>query len=175
MLYHRWCKNPCMMSPTCLFAPAWLVLLLIKSYFPLFVVFLFVIMASSSTTVSHDSWTCSLSSTSIKLNGKNYLLWSKSFQVFLDVHQKILHITYDPPDVKDPTYDDWFASDCRVISWLVNSIDKQISCGVLMLASTKKIQETLKSTYRHKKNISHVVEIYKQFFTLQQGDQCVQE
>ena len=51
-------------------------------------------------------WIRHLSGTSMKLNGKNYLFWSKSFQVFLGAHWKIRHVTHDPPVVQDPSYDD---------------------------------------------------------------------
>ena len=111
-------------------------------------------MASSSSSNPQDMWIHHLSGTSVKLNGKNYQLWSISFQVFLGVHWKIRHVTHDPPYVKDPSYDDWFANDCRVIASLMNSMEESIACGIMMLSPTKKIWDTLKNTYGHEKNIS---------------------
>ena len=75
----------------------------------------------------------------IKLDGKNYIIWAKSIQVFLGAHKKITHITQDPPNVKASEYDDWLTSDYSVIMWLVNSMEPQISCGVIMLSTAKKI------------------------------------
>ena len=69
-------------------------------------------MASSSGDVMLRS----LSGTSIKLDGRNYLIWAKSIQVFLGTHKKIKHITQDPPDVNSTEYDDWLASDYGVIT-----------------------------------------------------------
>ena len=55
---------------------------------------------------SRDTWLKNLFGTSIKLNGKNYLLWSQAFETFLGAHRKIRHLTNDPPDAKDTTYED---------------------------------------------------------------------
>ena len=52
-------------------------------------------------------------------------------------------------------------------------MDKQISVGIIFLTPVKKIWDTLKETYEHKKNIFLVYELYKQFFSLQQGDRTV--
>ena len=82
---------------------------------------------------SRDTWLKNLSWTSVKLNGKNYLLWSQAFETFFGVHRKICHLTDDPPDAKDVTYEDWLADYCAVISWLVNNMDEDVSKGVMML------------------------------------------
>ena len=74
------------------------------------------LMASSSASFSSNVMLCTLSGTSIKLNGRNYLIWAKSIQVFLGAHKKIKHITQDPSDVKSAEYDDWLASDYGVIT-----------------------------------------------------------
>lgn len=55
---------------------------------------------------SRESLVKNLSGTFKKLNGKNYLLWSLSFETFVAAHRKIRHLTHPPPDVKDATYDE---------------------------------------------------------------------
>lgn len=109
---------------------------------------------------SRKTWLKNLSETSIKLNGKNYLLWSQAFETFLGTHRQIRHLT-DPPKAKDVTYKDWLVDNCVVILWLVNSMDEDISKGVMMLRHARKIWETLHSTYGHDKNIAQICEIYK--------------
>ena len=130
---------------------------------------------NSMVSSSGDVLLRNLSSTTIKLYGKNYLIWAKSIQVFLGAHKKIKHITQDSPNINAPEYEDWLASDYGIITWLVNSMEPEISRGVVMLPTAKKISDTLKATYAHEKNIACVVELYDQFFTLQQGDQSAQE
>ena len=44
-----------------------------------------------------------------------------------------------------------------------------------MLSTAKQIWDTVKATYAHEKNIVRVTELYDQFFSLQQGNQSVQE
>ena len=124
-------------------------------------------MTSSSTTPCGDVLLRNLSGTSIKLDGKNYFMWVKSIHVFLRAHKKIKHITQDPPNIKALEYEDWLASDYGVITWLVNSMKLEISRGVVMLLTTKKIWNTLKVTYAYKKNIARIIELYDQFFALQ--------
>ena len=123
-------------------------------------------MASSSTSSSTDVLLRNLSGTSIKLDGKNYLIWAKSIQVFLEAHKKIKHITQDLPNIKASEYDDWLASKYSVITWLVNSMEPHISRGVVMLSTAKKIWNTLKATNAHEKNITQVAELYDQFIAL---------
>lgn len=50
-----------------------------------------------------------------------------------------------------------------------------IASDVMFLTLVKKIWEMLKETYAHEKNISWVFEIYEWLFSLQQGDQSVQD
>ena len=50
-----------------------------------------------------------------------------------------------------------------------------IARGVMILCPAKKIWDTLRLTYGYKKNILRVFEVYKQLFTLHQGDRSVQE
>ena len=65
---------------------------------------------------SRDNLLKGLSATSIKLDGKNYLLWKQTFETFSSAHRKIRHLTHDPPNVKDLTYENWLADDCTVIT-----------------------------------------------------------
>ena len=103
---------------------------------------------------SRDSLLKGLVTTSIKLTGKNYLLWSQAFETFFGEHRKIRHLTHPPPNVKDVAYEDWFADDCAVISWIVNSMDESVARSVIMLKSAKKIWDTLRSIYGNEKNIA---------------------
>ena len=110
---------------------------------------------------SRESIVKNLSGTFEKLNGKNYLLWSQSFETFVAAYRKIRHLTHPPPDMKDATYGDWYANDSAVVSWLVNSMESNVVRGVMMLRPVKKIWYTLNTTYGHEKNISRVFEVYE--------------
>lgn len=101
---------------------------------------------------SCESLVKNLSGTSEKLNGKNYLLGAQSFETFIATHRKLKHLTEPPPDSKATTYDNWYADDAVIVSWLVNSMEPTVARWVMMLRSTKKIWDTLRLTYGHKKN-----------------------
>ena len=73
-------------------------------------------MASSTTSSSSHVLLRNLSNTSIKLDGKNYLIWTKSIQVFLEAHKKIKHIMQDLSNIKAMEYENWLASDYDIIT-----------------------------------------------------------
>lgn len=83
----------------------------------------------------------------MKFNGKNYLLWAKVLTIFLGAHRKLKHIIEDPPFPNEFNYEDWFVADYGVISWLVNSMEKNIALGVMFLTLIKRIWDTLKETW----------------------------
>ena len=52
-------------------------------------------------------------------------------------------------------------------------MNEGIARSITMLKSTKKIWDTLRSTYENEKNIARVREIYKQLFTHKQEDRSI--
>ena len=64
---------------------------------------------------SYESLVKNLSGTLEKLNGKNYLLWSQSFETTVAAHRKIQHLTHPPFDVKDAVYENWYADDSVIV------------------------------------------------------------
>ena len=62
-------------------------------------------------------------------------------------------------------HDYWLATDYRVTSWLVNSMESNIASNVMFLTLAKKIRDTLRETYGHEKNISRVFEKYEFLFS----------
>ena len=88
---------------------------------------------------SKDEFVKNLSKTLAKLDGKNYVMWAQSFKTFLGAHRKLKHLTQLPPDAKDSTFENWYAKDSTVVSWMVNSTESSIAHGVMLLRSAKKI------------------------------------
>ena len=66
--------------------------------------------------LSRESLLKNLSGTLEKLNKKNYLLWSQSFETFIAVYRKVSRLTHPPLDIQDATYEDWYADDCAIVS-----------------------------------------------------------
>jgi len=66
-----------------------------------------------------------------KLNGTNYLLWVKSFCLFVGSQKKLKHLAEDPPAKSTIAYDDWIASDYSVMTWLLNIIDEKAYASIM--------------------------------------------
>jgi len=55
--------------------------------------------------------------------------------------KKLKHLTEDPPTMGTSAYDDWVASDCSMMTWLLSSMDEKVSASVIFLKTTKEIWE----------------------------------
>ena len=56
----------------------------------------------------------------IKLDGKNYSLWSQSVRMYIKGREKLKHITESAPATNDPTYKRWDIDDTVVKGWICN-------------------------------------------------------
>jgi len=61
------------------------------------------------------------------------------------------------------------------MTWLLNSLEENISDSVIFLSTAKEMCDTLKVMYGNEKNPSKVFEIYERLFELKQGDTSVSE
>ena len=66
---------------------------------------------------------------SAPLTENNYLSWSRSMQIALGAKMKLCFIdgTFTPSEEDAPQFANWKKADCMVLSWLLNSISKDIS------------------------------------------------
>ena len=67
----------------------------------------------------------SLQISSFKLNGQNFLSWSRSVQLVIRGKGKMgfLDGSLPQPALSDPAFPDWDINNSIVISWLINSMD----------------------------------------------------
>lgn len=104
--------------------------------------------------------------TTIKLDGANYLVWAQSVKVFIASQMKERHLTDDPPD---PFTTTWRASDSCVMVWLMNSMNIEITTDIMFLKTAKAIWNHVKYLYSYEQNLSRIGDIYTQLFALEQG------
>ena len=102
--------------------------------------------------------------TTVKLNGFNYLLWAQAFRIFIGVQDKLAYLLEPPPTTADTTYKTWLSSDYYVMTWLLNSLEENISASVIFLSTAKEMWDTLEVMYGNEKNFSSVFEIYERLF-----------
>ena len=62
------------------------------------------------------------------LTGSNFLSWGRSVKIALGAKTKLGHIdgTLPSPAPDSPQHGNWKKADCMVLSWLLNSISKDI-------------------------------------------------
>ncbi|XP_059638929.1 uncharacterized protein LOC132281222 [Cornus florida] len=79
--------------------------------------------------------------TNIRFNGDNYLRWSQSVQMYIRGRGKIGYLTGDKkaPVSEDPMYVTWDAKNSMVMTWLVNSMDEDISSSYMCHSTAKEL------------------------------------
>jgi gag-polypeptide of LTR copia-type len=75
----------------------------------------------------------------IKLDGKNYSLWSQSIRMCLKAREKLNHIQNPPPTETDPMFKRWDIEDTIVKGWICNSLDKSLYGKFLRYPTAKEV------------------------------------
>lgn len=63
----------------------------------------------------------------------------QSFHIFVRAQRKIRHHLDGLSNTKDPSYLVCLGSDCCIIIWLLNSMEKKVNSGVIFFKTVKKI------------------------------------
>lgn len=108
--------------------------------------------------------------TSVKFNGTNYVLWSRSVQVFLKGRGLKKYLVDTKPTEGTSGYDAWEQTDALIISLLLNSIEANISSTLLYLDTAKDIWDHLAIMYSGTGNFTRAYEVCQQYFRLEQGN-----
>ena len=106
-----------------------------------------------------------------KLNGSNFMAWSKTVRVYLRSIEKEDHLTDDPPN--DNTRQVWLRDDARIFLQLRNSIDSEIINLVDHCEYVKELVGYLEFLYSGKGNISRIYEVCKGFYLAEQQEQTL--
>ncbi|KAK9210972.1 hypothetical protein WN943_000345 [Citrus x changshan-huyou] len=113
--------------------------------------------------------------TSHKLNGHNYLQWSQSVMMFICGKGKHDYLTGEEamPEVSDPSFKRWKSENNMIMSWLINSMNNDISENFLLFGTTKDIWDAAKETYSSSKNTSKLFQIETILYDFRQGEKSV--
>ncbi|RVW29625.1 hypothetical protein CK203_100964 [Vitis vinifera] len=92
---------------------------------------------SPTTLESH-----SVQITTIRLNGDNFLRWSQSVRMYIRGRGKMGYLTGEKkaPAVDDPNYAIWDAENSMVMTWLVNSMEEDISSNYMCYPTTRALE-----------------------------------
>ncbi|KAI4317662.1 hypothetical protein L6164_025513 [Bauhinia variegata] len=83
-----------------------------------------------------------------RLDGRNYLQWARLVTLALKGKQKLHHLTEDPPNSLDEKYSAWDIEDTIIMTWLLNSMQLEISQNFMFLETSKQIWEMEMDMYR---------------------------
>ncbi|KAL0308590.1 UNVERIFIED_CONTAM: hypothetical protein Sradi_5801300 [Sesamum radiatum] len=90
-----------------------------------------------------------MSLVSVPLDGSNYLLWSQSVRLALGAKQKVGFIdgTCAKPAENKEELEQWQRVDCMILSWLLNSISKDIAEAFLYTTSAHELWKELETRF----------------------------
>ncbi|GAV80427.1 UBN2_3 domain-containing protein [Cephalotus follicularis] len=102
--------------------------------------------------------------TSLLLNKKHYLTWSRAVTIALGGRSKLGKIDgkTKPPLSTDPTYLDWSASDHSVMTWLFNSMEPQIYEIFAFSDTALELWTSLSEMYGQANNASQIFELQQE-------------
>uniref|UniRef100_A0A2N9EQW3 Retrotransposon Copia-like N-terminal domain-containing protein n=1 Tax=Fagus sylvatica TaxID=28930 RepID=A0A2N9EQW3_FAGSY len=104
------------------------------------------------------------------LVGDNYHTWSRSMVMALTAKNKVGFVNgliEQPKDESLPAYNAWVRCNTMVISWLLNSLSKEIASSVIYANTAREIWEDLKERFAQG-NGPRIFEIQKSISTLSQ-------
>ena len=105
----------------------------------------------------------------------NYVSWSRAMQLAISVKNKMgfLDGSIPKPSISDLNlYTAWIRNNNMVISWILNSVSKEISSSILYDESASAIWLDLKVRF-HQKNGPHIFNLRKSLMNLKQETQSV--
>ncbi|KAF3772102.1 hypothetical protein EJ110_NYTH58762, partial [Nymphaea thermarum] len=88
-------------------------------------------------------------------------------------HEKEHVIEENEPVEKSGKYASWKGDNNIVMSWIMNSVQPQITSTIAYYTSAKQMWDFLKQTYSNDKNVSKILQVEEELLNLQQGDQSL--
>ncbi|XP_047949316.1 uncharacterized protein LOC125195172 [Salvia hispanica] len=85
----------------------------------------------------------------IKLDGKNFPIWSKLMLVNIGSREKLDHIEgeNEPPARDDPKFKEWQAADYMVFSWLIQNMEPRLVVQFAQHQTAKAMWKSLVTTF----------------------------
>ena len=111
----------------------------------------------------------------IKLNGKNYSLWSQSIRMCLKAREKLKHITELPPAETSPLFNRWDIEDTIVKGWICNSLDSNLYGKFLRYPTAKEVWDAIATTFYDGSDAAQVFDLNKQVNRIKQSSRSVEE
>jgi gag-polypeptide of LTR copia-type/Retrotransposon gag protein len=110
----------------------------------------------------------------IKLDGKNYPLWSQSILMCLKAREKLKHIMEPPLAANDLLFKRWDIEDTVVKGWICNSLDKNLYGKFLRFPTAKEVWDAIATTFYDGSDAAQVYDLNKKVNNAKQGGRSVE-
>ena len=132
-------------------------------------------MAENKSAIVTDMVPVMSKITDHKLNGSNYLDWSKTIRLYLRSIDKDDHLISDPPnsDSKEKVDLTWLRDDARLFLQIRNSIDNEVIGLINHCEFVKELMDYLEFLYSGKGNLSRMYDVCKAFYRAEKQDQSL--
>ena len=117
----------------------------------------------------------SLQISPLKLDGTNYLAWSRSCLLSIKARglQGYINNGKRRPDDTNPAVHKWDSENSLIMSWLINLMQPQLARGYLLLDTAQKIWDATTQTYSQSGNDAQVYELRKKVHETKQGEMTI--
>ncbi|KAL5547625.1 hypothetical protein UlMin_002856 [Ulmus minor] len=110
-----------------------------------------------------------------QLTGKNYTSWSRTMLIALSVKNKLGFVDgsiAEPPGTDANMFNSWIRNNNMVISWILNSVSKEISASIMFASSAREIWLDLKDRFQQK-NGPRIFQLKRELMNLRQDQNSV--
>ena len=111
--------------------------------------------------------------TTVLLNEFNYLPWSRAMTIALGGRSRLEFINgkEQAPDSSSPEFDSWLAKDQMVMSWILNSMERNLAEIFSYYQSSLELWEVVKEMYGNQNNSARIFKIQQEIASLHQNGQ----
>ncbi|KAL5572502.1 hypothetical protein UlMin_022099 [Ulmus minor] len=105
-----------------------------------------------------------------QLTGENYTSWSRAMLIALFVKNKLGFVNRsiaEPPGIDANLFNSWIRKNNMVISWILNSISKEISASIMFASSAREIWLDLKDHFQQKNGL-RIFQLKRELMNLRQ-------
>lgn len=108
------------------------------------------------------------------LVGDNYPIWSRLMEMALIIKNKIGFVdgSIDKPNMNDSRFGIWLRCNNMVISWILNSISKELVASVIYIGTAKEIWSDLKDRF-YRGNGPRIFQLQKAISVISQDQMSV--
>ncbi|KAK6129015.1 hypothetical protein DH2020_037245 [Rehmannia glutinosa] len=110
------------------------------------------------------------------LDGSNYTAWSRAFTLSISVKNKqgFLDGSIPTPDFSDQLYVPWLRCNNLILTWLFNSVNKDIASSIIYMNSAKEVWDTLKTRYSQPDSV-RIFQLQQQLSSASQGSSSISD